>query len=177
MAAKKKIPDHEVINDEVVEGVEVEITEPTAQELSEMDRLRTEAEDSKNFALRTKADLENMKKRNQNIAAEMYALGKTDVIKKILPIADSFDRAALAITDVSRMDEGFMMIKKQLEDVLDKLGVKEISAIGHELNTDLHNALMQVDDAENCGKIVQVYEKGYTLDDKVIRHSSVVVAK
>lgn len=138
--------------------------------------LRAEIERLKNYSLRMKADIENMKKRNQNIASEMYRDGKMETLCAVLPVADSLDRA-LALDMDEKVKEGIDKIKKQFEAIIEKLGIEEINAEGEPFDPNLHNALMQIEDKENSGKCVQVYEKGYKLGDKVLRHASVVVAK
>lgn len=139
-------------------------------------KLKKDLEEMTGFAQRAKADLENIKKRNQNIAAEMYVEGKRDTVLKILPIVDNFDRA-LAIEMDENVKTGFANIRKMFTEILGKMGVKEIECMGLEFDAAYHNALMQVDDADNSGKVVNVFEKGYLMNDKVLRHASVVVAK
>lgn len=128
------------------------------------------------YAQRVTADMENMKKRNKNIASDMYNEGKKDVVLKVLPVLDNMERAFSIEMDES-VKTGLMNVVKMFVETLEKLGVTEIEALGKELDPNLHNVLMQVDDAENSGKIVNVFEKGYMMGDKVLRHASVVVAK
>lgn len=128
------------------------------------------------YAQRVSADMENMKKRNKNIASDMYNEGKKDVVLKLLPVLDNMERAFSIEMDES-VKTGLMNVVKMFVETLEKLSVTEIEALGKELDPNLHNVLMQVDDEENSGKIVNVFEKGYMLGDKVLRHASVVVAK
>lgn len=128
------------------------------------------------YAQRVTADMENMKKRNKNIASDMYNEGKKDVVLKVLPVLDNMERAFSIEMDES-VKTGLMNVVKMFVETLEKLGVTEIEALGKELDPNLHNVLMQVDDEENSGKIVNVFEKGYMMGDKVLRHASVVVAK
>lgn len=128
------------------------------------------------YAQRVTADMENMKKRNKNIASDMYNEGKKDVVLKLLPVLDNMERAFLIEMDES-VKTGLMNVVKMFVETLEKLGVTEIEALGKELDPNLHNVLMQVDDDDNSGKIVNVFEKGYLMGDKVLRHASVVVAK
>ena len=138
--------------------------------------LKAEYDKMQNYAMRTKADLENIKKRNENIASDMYLEGKLDTLAKVLPVMDSVDRA-LAIEMPEAIKDGLEKIKKQFDSVLEKLGVEEIKAEGEVFDPNMHNALMQVDDEANSGKVVNVYEKGYKYKEKILRHASVVVAK
>lgn len=128
------------------------------------------------YAQRVTADMENIKKRNKNIASDMYNEGKKDVVLKILPVLDNMERA-FSIEMEESVKTGLNNVVKMFIETLEKLGVTEIEALGKELDPNLHNVLMQVDDEENSGKIVNVFEKGYMMGEKVLRHASVVVAK
>lgn len=142
----------------------------------EMQKLVEENEKLQNYALRMKADMENMKKRNENIAKDMYNDGKYDTVTTFLPVVDNLERA-LSLEMPDGIKEGLEKVKKQIETIFERLNIKEIESLGKEFDPNLHNALMQVDDEENSGKCVQVYEKGYRIGDKILRHASVVVAK
>lgn len=144
-------------------------------DVSESDIL-TELKRVTEYAQRVTADMENMKKRNKNIASDMYNEGKKDVVLKLLPVLDNMERAFSIEMDES-VKTGLNNVVKMFVDTLEKLGVTEIEALGNELDPNLHNVLMQVDDEANSGKIVNVFEKGYMMGDKVLRHASVVVAK
>lgn len=128
------------------------------------------------YAQRVTADMENIKKRNKNIASDMYNEGKRDVVLKILPVLDNMERA-FSIEMEESVKTGLNNVVKMFIETLEKLGVTEIEALGKELDPNLHNVLMQIDDEENSGKIVNVFEKGYMMGEKVLRHASVVVAK
>ena len=141
-----------------------------------MQKLVEENEKVQNYALRMKADMENMKKRNENIAKDMYNDGKYDTVTTFLPVVDNLERA-LSLEMPDGIKEGLEKVKKQIETIFERLNIKEIESLGKEFDPNLHNALMQVDDEENSGKCVQVYEKGYRIGDKILRHASVVVAK
>ena len=143
---------------------------------TELDELKSEYEKMQNFAQRTKADLENIKKRNENIASQMYKDGKTETLVSMLPVLDSLNRA-ITLEMPDSVKDGILKIKKQFDMVLEKMGVEEILAQGELFDPNFHTALMQIDDEENSGKCVQVYESGYKYKDKILRHSSVVVAK
>lgn len=144
-------------------------------DVSESDIL-TELKRVTEYAQRVTADMENMKKRNKNIASDMYNEGKKDVVLKLLPVLDNMERAFSIEMDES-VKTGLNNVVKMFVETLEKLGVTEIEALGKELDPNLHNVLMQVDDEANSGKIVNVFEKGYMIGDKVLRHASVVVAK
>ncbi|MEG1647024.1 MAG: nucleotide exchange factor GrpE [Clostridia bacterium] len=137
--------------------------------------LNEEYEQNKNFTLRLQADFENFKKRNKSISADMYSEGKFDVIQALFPVLDSFDRAEKIVVS-EKEQEGILLVKRQFEEILNKLGVKEIPAINQVFNPNLHNAVMKCEDAENSGKVVEVFQKGYQLGDKILRYAMVKVA-
>ncbi len=143
---------------------------------TELDDLKVEYEKMQNFALRTKADLENIRKRNENIARDMYLDGKTETLVGMLPVLDSINRA-LTIEMPESILDGISKIKKQFDMLFEKMGVTEIAALDEDFNPNFHTALMQVDDEEKSGKCTQVFENGYMFKDKILRHASVVVAK
>lgn len=175
----------EDLKDEVLEteedlAVETEEAETEAQTLSENEllikTLKEEYDKMQDYALRTKADLENIKKRNERLGTERYQDGKCDTLVAILPVLDSLDRA-MAMEMPDSVKEGIEKIQKQCWTIFEKMGVTEIPAEGEEFDPNLHNAMMQVEDPENSGKVKQVFEKGYKYNDKILRHASVIVAK
>lgn len=143
---------------------------------AEMQRLIEENDRLQNYALRMKADMENIKKRNENIARDMYNDGKQDAILAFLPVVDNLERA-MELEMPDGIKDGLSKVKKQIETIFERMNITEIESLGKEFDPNLHNALMQIDDEANSGKCVQVYEKGYKIKDKILRHASVVVAK
>ena len=108
----------------------------------------------------------------------MYAVGAKDVIEKILPVVDNFERGLDVAEDKEDpFVQGMEKIYKQFLTALDGMGVKTIEAVGNEFNPDFHNAVMHVED-ETVGEniIVEEFQKGYMYKDSVIRHSMVKVA-
>ena len=126
---------------------------------------------------RQMAEFDNYRKRTDK---EKSAMGASDVIKKLLPIVDNFERGFKAITDEEKetpFAKGMDMVYKQTMKMLEDLEVKPIEAVGLEFNPDVHNAVMHVeDDSVGEGIVVEEFEKGYTYRDTVIRHSMVKVA-
>ena len=127
--------------------------------------------------MRTLAEYDNYRKRTIKEKETIYPEAKAIVIEKILPILDNFTRALESAENKDAFYEGIVMLKKQLDDTLASLGVEEIKAVGEEFNPELHNAVMHVDD-ESQGEnvIVEEFQKGYKIGDRVIRHSMVKVA-
>lgn len=126
------------------------------------------------------AEFENFRNRTEKEKAQMYAVGAKDVIEKILPVVDNFERGLKVIPEAEKespVASGMEMIYKQLITVLGDLGVTPIEAIGQEFDPNLHNAVMHVEDEELGENIVkEEFQKGYKYKDAVLRHSMVIVA-
>jgi molecular chaperone GrpE len=123
------------------------------------------------------AEFDNFRKRTEKEKASMYHVGAKDVIEKILPVVDNFERALDAGDPEDPFVDGMNKIYKQMFTVLTDLGVKPIETVGKEFDANLHNAVMHVED-ESVGEntIVEEFQKGYTYEDSVVRHSMVKVA-
>lgn len=128
--------------------------------------------------MRLAADFDNFKRRNATAVSNSYAEGKTEVIKSFLAVEDNIERAIASITDEGSR-KGVELIKKQFDEILKKLNVVEIEALNAPFDPELHNAVMQceAEKPEDVDKCVEVFQKGYTMDGKVIRYSFVKVAK
>ena len=129
---------------------------------------------------RTMAEFDNYRKRTEKEKTAMYEIGAREVINKILPIVDNFERGLALIPEADRttpVADGMDKIYKQLTKTLEDMGVKEIEALGVEFNPDYHNAVMHCED-DSLGEniIAEVLQKGYTYKDSVVRHSMVKVA-
>ncbi len=170
---KKSTPENaeEIKNEEVsTESVEIDVEniDPVAMAQAKM-------EEYKDLAQRTQADFDNFRKRNVEAVKQARADGGNDVVLSMLPVLDTVEIAINMISDESTKS-GVQLIQKKFQEVFAKYGVKEIDALGSEFDPNLHNAVMQVEDEENAGKVVEVLQKGYTRDGKVIRPSMVKVA-
>lgn len=125
------------------------------------------------------AEFENFRNRTEKEKSQMYAVGARDVIEKILPVVDNFERGIKTIPEEEKgspVASGMEMIYKQLMTVLTDLGVTPIEAVGQEFDPNLHNAVMQVESEEyETGVIAQELQKGYTYRGTVVRHSMVAV--
>lgn len=129
---------------------------------------------------RQMAEFDNYRKRTDKEKSAMYEIGAKDIIEKILPIVDNFERGLAAVTEEQKEDSfvtGMDMIYKQIMTMLEGVEVRPIEAVGQEFNPDLHNAVMHVED-EEVGEnvIVEEFQKGYTYRDSVVRYSMVKVA-
>ena len=126
------------------------------------------------------AEFENFRNRTDKEKSQMYAVGAKDVIEKILPVIDNFERGLKSIPEDQKggpVASGMEMIYKQLITVLSDLGVTPIEAVGQEFDPNFHNAVMHVED-ENFGEneVAEEFQKGYMYRDSVVRHSMVKVA-
>ena len=129
---------------------------------------------------RSMAEFDNYRKRTDKEKSAMYEIGAKDVIEKILPIVDNFERGLNTIPEDAKgtaFAEGMEKIYKQFVKTLDDLGVKPIEAVGKPFDPNFHNAVMHVED-ENFGEniVAEEFQKGYTYRDGVVRHSMVKVA-
>ena len=129
---------------------------------------------------RSMAEFDNFRKRTDKEKSAMYEIGAKDVIEKILPVVDNFERGLSAIPDDAKgtpFADGMEKIYKQLIKTLDDLGVKPIEAVGKEFDPNFHNAVMHVED-ESLGEniVAEELQKGYMYRETVIRHSMVQVA-
>lgn len=139
--------------------------------------LEAEKEEYLSALKRERADFENYKKRNASLAAASFQNGVADTVMVLLPILDNFERALMAECADKAFSEGVEMIMRQLKDAMNNLGVEEIAADG-QFDPEVHNAVMQVEEEGfESNQIVEVLQKGYSLNGKVLRHSMVKVAK
>ena len=129
---------------------------------------------------RQMAEFDNFRKRTEREKSQMYEIGAKDIIEKILPVIDNFERGLAAVPEESKEDpfvEGMEKIYKQIMTTLEGVGVKPIEAVGQEFNPDFHNAVMHVEDEEAGENIItEEFQKGYMYHDSVVRNSMVKVA-
>ena len=131
--------------------------------------------------LRQMAEFENFRKRTTKEKEQMFSMGEKNVIEKMLPVVDNFERGLAAIPEEEKggaLASGMEMIYKQLYKQLEDLGVKPIEAVGKEFDPNFHNAVMQVESEEyESGVVAQEFQKGYKYHDTVIRYSMVGVVQ
>jgi len=129
---------------------------------------------------RQMAEFENFRKRTEKEKSSMYEMGARDIIERILPVIDNFERGLAVIPEDKKEDpiaEGMEKIYKQIQKVFEEAGVKPIEAAGKEFDPNFHNAVMHVED-ESLGEniVAEELQKGYMYRDSVVRHSMVKVA-
>ena len=129
---------------------------------------------------RQMAEFDNYRKRTEKEKSAMYEIGAKDIVEKILPVVDNFERGLQSVAEENKEDpfvQGMDKIYKQLMTTLEGIGVKPIEAVGQEVNPDFHNAVMHIED-EEAGEnvVVEEFQKGYMYRESVVRHSMVKVA-
>ena len=202
MSEEKELYDDK--NDDVTAETETEETEEVTEESCEAEENSEEAEteekseEKKGFFKKKKdkkdekieeltdrvkrqmAEFDNFRKRTEKEKASMYEIGAREIIEKILPVVDNFERGLAAVPEEEKdspFADGMTKIYKQMMTVFEEMGVKAIDAVGEEFNPDYHNAVMHVED-EEAGEnvVVEELQKGYLYRDSVVRHSMVKVA-
>ena len=202
MSEEKELYDDK--NDDVTAETEAEETEEVTEESCEAEENSEEAdteeksEEKKGFFKKKKdkkdekieeltdrvkrqmAEFDNFRKRTEKEKASMYEIGAREIIEKILPVVDNFERGLATIPEEEKdspFADGMTKIYKQMMTAFEEMGVKAIDAVGEEFNPDYHNAVMHVED-EEAGEnvVVEEFQKGYLYKDHVVRHSMVKVA-
>lgn len=143
----------------------------------EKDKKDQQIEELTDRLKRNMAEFDNFRKRTEKEKASMYIIGAKEIVEKMLPVVDNFERGLAQAPEGDAFADGMRMIYKQMMTTFDELGVKPIDAVGKEFNPNFHNAVMHVDD-ESVGEniVVEELQKGYTYKDFVVRHSMVKVA-
>ena len=129
---------------------------------------------------RQMAEFDNFRKRTEKEKSQMYEVGAKDIIEKILPVVDNFERGLDAVKEEEKENpfvQGMEKVYKHLLTTLEGIDVKPIEAVGQQFDPNFHNAVMHVED-ENFGEnvVAEEFQKGYTYRDSVVRHSMVKVA-
>jgi molecular chaperone GrpE len=180
MAAAKKKKDESPAqdqNEELVEEDTASAPESEQPNQANAPAAKDSAGDDKDKYLRLMAEYDNFRKRSAKERENIYADVRVDTVTKFLPVYDNLERAMATETADEAYKKGVEMTFNQLKEVLKKLGVEEIEAQGQPFDPTMHNAVMHVqDEAYGENVIVQEFQKGFKLGDKVIRFSMVKVA-
>jgi molecular chaperone GrpE len=154
-------------------------SEGAAPKENDVVRLQSELGESKEKYLRLYSEFENFRRRTAKEKLEMIQTANERLLKELLPVADDFERAEKSFREKNDKDsEGFLLIQNKFKKVLEQFGVKLMDVKqGSDFNPDLHEAITQIPSPapELKDKVVEVVEKGYLLNDKVVRHAKVVV--
>lgn len=166
--------------DNEVPETEQEVTEAVTEETAETPVRETPEQALKaaeDRYLRLAAEYENFRKRSAKERDATFADARADAVLKFLPVYDNLVRAIAAMTEEDPGRKGVEMTLAQFETVLTKLGVTPIPALGEQFDPELHNAVMHVEDPEQGENvIIEEFEKGFKMGDKIIRFSMVKVA-
>lgn len=145
---------------------------------AELEKKEAELLEANDKYMRLFAEYDNFRKRTAKEKEGIYADAYIDALAQILPVLDNLERAAaFENADADALRKGLELTLKSFSETLDKMGVKEIEALGKTFDPNVHNAVMHVDD-DTVGEseVVEVFAKGYARGDKVLRHSMVKVA-
>lgn len=166
---------------ENIEDVKEEKTKNEETEIkSKEDELKAEIEDINNKYLRLAADFDNYRKRQLQERESLIKYGAEDTLKKIIPVLDTFERAKKSIEkleDINTVKDSYEVCIKQLNDVLDKIGLKKIEAKGKDFDPNIHEAVMQTPSKDYPPHtVIDELQTGYMLHDRVLRPVMVNVA-
>ncbi|MEG2733508.1 MAG: nucleotide exchange factor GrpE [Clostridium sp.] len=181
---KEPETDHEVPVTETASKAAVEpVSEPETKKsffTKKKDKRDEQIEELTDRVKRNMAEFDNFRKRTEKEKSVMYEIGARDIVEKILPVVDNFERGLATVPETEQKTafaEGMDKIYKQLLKTLEDAGVKPIEAVGQPFDPNFHNAVMHIED-ENLGEnmVAEELQKGYLYRDSVVRHSMVKVA-
>ena len=149
---------------------------------TELDQLQAELQEQKEKFILLYAEFDNFKRRTAKERIDLIQTAGREVIQSMLEVVDDCDRAERQLTksdDLQQIREGIQLVFSKLRNTLQSKGLKEMKSVGEEFNPDFHEAITEipVTDEKMKGKVVDEVEKGYMLNDKIIRFSKVVVGK
>jgi molecular chaperone GrpE len=151
------------------------------KESSEVEKLKAQVEELNDRYLRQAAEFDNFRRRNAKERIELIQTAGKDVITDLLDVLDDSERAQKqldATDDIQQIKEGVQLVFIKLRNLLTAKGLKPMDAVNKEFNPDLHEAITEIDAGDEMkGKVVAEVQKGYYLNDKIIRFAKVVVGK
>ncbi|MEZ5083199.1 MAG: nucleotide exchange factor GrpE [Bacteroidales bacterium] len=161
------------------ESIEIAEEENKDNKIDELEEKLAETNDK---FLRLYSEFDNFRKRTLKEQIELTKTASEEIIIELLPVVDDFERAMKAAEETenqSAVNEGMILIYNKLKGILEKKGLKAIKSVGEDFNTDFHEAITYIDsfDKKMKGKVVDEIERGYMLNDKVIRYTKVIIGK
>lgn len=159
------------------------LTDPEVERLQgELEALRVEHDAVHDKYVRTFAEFDNFRKRSAREKMDLLNTAGSDVLRSVLPVMDDMERAIkhnAEVADIDAVKKGFELIHQKFANILQGQGVKAMQAMGEEFNPDLHDAITQIPAPEPKlkGKVLDVVETGYMIQDKVLRFAKVVVGQ
>lgn len=192
MEEEKKVSDESIVEEAKADSQEAAQPEEKAKETKtkkkkksaaaleiELKKSEEKAAEMTDKYQRLMAEFENARKRNAKEQSHMYDVGAKEVLTKLLPVVDNFERGLDALSEEEKegaFAQGFIKIYQQLIASLEEIGVKPMDAVGKEFNPDFHNAVMHEENEEMGENLVsEEFQKGYMYKDDVLRHSMVKV--
>ena len=175
---KDQAPQQETPEEQAAPQQEQAAGQEVSEDRRELEKLQAEFEAHKEQHLRVLAEYDNFRKRTLNEKTAIYNNAVSDTVKELLPIADNIERAlGQENASAEDMKKGVEMIEHQIQACFEKLGLEEMGKVGEAFDPNLHNAVAHIED-EALGEnvIAAVYQKGYKLGDRVVRHAMVQVA-
>jgi len=145
-----------------------------------VEKLEAELQEQKEKYLRLYAEFDNFKRRTAKERVELIQTAGKEVIQGLLEVMDDMDRAEKQMnnsSDIGIIREGIQLVFHKFRSNMQSKGLKEMESIGREFNADIHEAITEIPSPGNEGKIIDQVEKGYYLNDKIIRFAKVVVGK
>ncbi len=148
-----------------------------AQAQAEMEKQKAKADEMTVQAQRLQAEFDNYRRRTNETNKRVRVDGAIDVLEKILPVLDAIEQAKAMIADKNTLN-GLQIIDRQLSDLLNSFNVERIEALGLPFDPNFHNAVMEEEAGEEQkGKVIKVYQQGYKIGDRILRHAVVIVGK
>jgi len=165
-----------------------ENSEPQIENQDQQEKQNSEPTAEEKYAelndrfIRLYAEFENFRRRSNKERLDVISSANAGLLKDLLPVLDDFERAMInndQVTDVEIVKEGFALIQNKFKSILDSKGLKEMNATGEPFDSELHEAIANIPVSEDNqkGKVIDDIEKGYYLNDKVIRFAKVVVGQ
>ncbi len=179
---KEETPESPVDDDTSEKKAEEDSAKPKEEELSEEEKLKKQLAEVNDKYLRLSAEFDNYRKRTLKERMELIKNAGESILVSLLPVVDNFERAMKSIEDAKEVDaikEGIELIYNNFITFLNQRGVKEIGSKDTEFDLDKHEAVTKIPapDKKSKGKVIDVIEKGYYLNEKVIRYSKVVIGE
>lgn len=162
------------------ENVQDETTEETAQELDELQLLKNQVDELKDKNLRLSAEFDNYRKRTAKERVDLISTAGKDVVQALLDVVDDSNRAIIQMetdTDAESIKKGATLVFNKLYNTLQQKGLKAMDCVGKDFDADLHEAITEIPapSEDMKGKVIDIVQPGYYLNDKLIRHAKVVV--
>lgn len=179
MAKKKKEHIEEEIQEKKkTENLENEEVKEENEENNEQDEVISELDKVKDSYIRLQADFENFRRRTEREKSDIYKFASEKLVGKLLSVLDNLDRALAEAKEDDSFAQGVSLVRKEFLEILQAEGLEEIESDGAVFDANLHHAVfMEKSDEVESGSIIETFQKGYKLNDKVIRPAMVKVSE